>query len=98
MNKAFFYIIIFILGFITPQIVVGQIKLPRLVRDSMILQRDARINIWGWASKGEKVNIKFNNKNYKTVTDANGKWSIQLPPMKAGGHEGTLIVPCPPYT
>ena len=85
MNKSVFYIIIFILVFITPQIGFGQIRLPRLVRDSMILQRDSKINIWGWASKGEKVNIKFNKKNYKTVTDANGKWRIQLPPMKAGG-------------
>ena len=76
---------IFILGCIVPQTVFGQIRLPRLVRDSMILQRDTKINIWGWASKGEKVNIKFNNKNYNTVTDANGKWRIQLPPMKAGG-------------
>jgi len=85
MNKRVFHILIFIAGFITPQIVFGQIRLPRLVRDSMILQRDIKINMWGWASKGEKVNIKFNNKNYKTTTDANGKWMIQLPPMKAGG-------------
>ena len=85
MNKGVFYIMIFILGCIVPRTVFGQIRLPRLVRDSMILQRDTKINIWGWASKGEKVNIKFNNKNYNTVTDANGKWRIQLPPMKAGG-------------
>src|SRR6187200_2460870 len=85
MIKKVCYTIIFIIGFMLPQIVFGQIRLPRLVRDSMILQRDIKINIWGWASKGEKVNIKFNKKNYKTVTDASGKWLIQLPSMKAGG-------------
>jgi sialate O-acetylesterase len=63
----------------------AQVKLPALVRDSMILQRDTKINIWGWASKNEKINIKFNKKNYKTTTGADGKWLIQLPPMKAGG-------------
>jgi len=63
----------------------SQVRLPRLVRDSMILQRDAKINIWGWASKNEKVNIKFNGKNYKTTTESDGKWIVQLPPMKAGG-------------
>ena len=31
----------------------------------MILQRDAKINIWGWASKDEKISIKFNGKNLK---------------------------------
>ncbi len=63
----------------------AQVRIPRLVRDSMILQRDTKINIWGWAAKNEKINIKFNNKSYKTTTGNDGKWLIQLPPMKAGG-------------
>lgn len=63
----------------------AQVKLPRLIRDSMILQRDVKLNIWGWASKGEKINIKFNNKTYKAVAGTDGKWSLQLAPMKAGG-------------
>jgi sialate O-acetylesterase len=62
-----------------------QIKLPRLVRDSMILQRDAHIKIWGWASKDEKIAVKFNNKTYKTKADANGNWTVMLSPAKAGG-------------
>lgn len=63
----------------------SQIRLPRLVRDSMVLQRDAKIKIWGWASAGEKLGIKFNNKNYKTTTGTDGKWSVLLDPAKAGG-------------
>ena len=63
----------------------SQVKLPALIRDSMILQRDSKINIWGWASKSEKVNIKFNGKNYKAKTSADGKWLVHLSPMKAGG-------------
>ena len=51
----------------------------------MILQRDAKINIWGWASRGEKISIQFNNKSYKTVTGNDGKWLLQLPSVKAGG-------------
>ena len=74
-----------ILSFIILQAVNSQVKLPRLVRDSMILQRDAKINIWGWAAKNEKINIKFNGKSYKATTGNDGKWLIQLPPMKAGG-------------
>src|SRR6185436_5828199 len=63
----------------------AQVRLPRLIRDRMILQRDTKINIWGWAAKDEKVNIKFNGKTYKTKTGADGKCLIVLPPMKAGG-------------
>ncbi len=63
----------------------AQVRLPALVRDSMVLQRDTKIKIWGWASKGEKISIRFNGKNYRTTTGADGKWMLQLPPMKAGG-------------
>lgn len=51
----------------------------------MVLQRDAAINIWGWASAGEKVKINFNKKNYAATASASGKWKIQLRPTKAGG-------------
>ncbi len=63
----------------------AQIKLPGIIRDSMILQRDAKINVWGWALAGEKISIKFNAKTYKTITGNNGKWLLQLASQKAGG-------------
>lgn len=63
----------------------AQIKLPQIIRDSMILQRDMKINIWGWASKGKKVSIKFNGKSYHTKTNDEGNWTLQIAPMKAGG-------------
>jgi len=77
--------IFLIIACIMSQNAYSQVRLPRLVRDSMILQRDTKINIWGWAAAGEKVNIKFIGKNYKAITGANGKWSVQLSPTKAGG-------------
>src|SRR5688572_5559740 len=85
MNKIIFHILIIVAALVAPLFSSAQIKLPRLVRDSMILQRDTKINIWGWAAKNEKISIKFSNKSYKTTTGSDGKWLIQLPPMKAGG-------------
>ena len=63
----------------------AQVKLPRLIRDSMVLQRDIKLKIWGWASAGEKIVVKFNNKKYTTNTGTDGRWAIMLPPIKAGG-------------
>jgi sialate O-acetylesterase len=63
----------------------SQVKLPALIRDSMILQRDSKIKIWGWSAPNEKVKITFNKKNYKTKANSNGEWSLVLSPMKAGG-------------
>ncbi|HCL05219.1 MAG TPA: sialate O-acetylesterase, partial [Chitinophagaceae bacterium] len=67
------------------QVVSAQIKLPRLVRDSMVLQRDTKVNIWGCASPNEDITASINGKNYRTKADGSGNWSLQLAPMKAGG-------------
>ena len=42
--------------------VYGQVRLPKLVSDGMVLQRDIDVRIWGWASAGEKVTVKFLDK------------------------------------
>ncbi len=76
---------LFLFSVLVFQVTFSQVKLPRLIRDSIVLQRDTKIKIWGWASSGEKLSIKFNNKNYKTTAGTNGKWSLLLPAMKAGG-------------
>lgn len=63
----------------------AQIKLPRLIRDSMVLQREQPIPVWGWAAPGEKVSIRFAQQHVTARADAQGKWKVQLPAMKAGG-------------
>ena len=63
----------------------GEVKLPRLVSDGMVLQRNSKIKIWGWASAGENISIQFINSTYKTTADKNGNWNIDLPKQKAGG-------------
>jgi sialate O-acetylesterase len=51
----------------------------------MVLQREAKVNVWGWAAPGEKVELKFHGKRYTVRTPAHGKWTIVLNAMKAGG-------------
>ena len=61
------------------------IRLPRLISDGAIFQRDVELNIWGWASPGEKVELAFRNNLYDTEADLNGHWKLILPPQKKGG-------------
>lgn len=63
----------------------SQVKLPQVIRDSMIIQRDKKVEIWGWASPKEKIQIDFLRKKYKTVADAKGNWMVMILPMKTGG-------------
>jgi len=62
-----------------------QIRLPKLVSDGMVLQRNAKVRIWGWATAGEKITVEFTGKTFNTVTAGDGSWSIMLPDLKPGG-------------
>src|SRR5687768_8841390 len=65
--------------------VTAQVRLPRLISDNMVLQRDAKLAVWGWAATGEKVTVRFNGKTYTATTGTDSTWTIALPAMKAGG-------------
>jgi len=62
-----------------------QVRLPVLISDGMVLQRDADVKIWGWAGEGEKVTINFNGKTYNNTAGADCKWKVILSQLKAGG-------------
>src|SRR5690606_15408327 len=63
----------------------GQIKLPELISDGMVLQRDTKLNLWGWASAGESVELEFKGERYATRADDKGQWTLELEPQPAGG-------------
>ncbi len=60
-------------------------RLPRLISDGMVLQRDTELKIWGWAAPGENIAIEFTGKQCTTTADSSGEWMVILPPMQAGG-------------
>ncbi|QBN20317.1 sialate O-acetylesterase [Flavobacterium nackdongense] len=62
-----------------------QVRLPKLISDGMILQRDTKIKIWGWASANEKIAIDFMNKKHKIQANKQGLWELPLTNLKAGG-------------
>lgn len=63
----------------------AEVTLPAVISNGMVLQRDVKINIWGWASPGERVRVKIDNRIFTTTTSLSGEWKIILPAMKAGG-------------
>lgn len=84
--KIYFYKRLFlILAISIIGVLNAKVKLPALVSDGMILQRNQVLKIWGYADAGEKVNVKFLNKTYSATADNQGNWNIMLPELKAGG-------------
>lgn len=63
----------------------SEVKLPSLVSNGMVLQRDMPVKIWGWANPGEKVNVTFKGKKMRAIGDSKGNWACTLPATPAGG-------------
>jgi len=63
----------------------AKVKLPALISDGMVLQREQPVKVWGTADAGERVSVTFMKKKYAATADNNGQWNVTLPPMKAGG-------------
>lgn len=84
MDKLLFKLII-VFCFFGISSALAKIRLPQLISDKMVLQRDIDLNIWGWADVGEKVTVRFQGKPYYTEAGHDGQWSVLLPPQAAGG-------------
>ena len=65
--------------------VEAKVTLPQLFQNGMVMQRNKAIPVWGKADAGEAVTVTLNKKKVETTADANGRWRVDLPKMKAGG-------------
>ncbi len=63
----------------------AEVKLPKVLSDHAVLQRDAPIHIWGWADPGEQITVSLLAQKQTATTDDLGKWSVYLAPQPAGG-------------
>jgi sialate O-acetylesterase len=64
---------------------IATVKLPVIWRDSMILQRNVKVPIWGWAAPNERIQIEFKGKVFATTADPDGKWYTKLRAYHWGG-------------
>lgn len=63
----------------------AEVKLPQIISDGMIVQRDRPLTLWGTADPGEEVNVKvLKGKSAKVTADADGRWRAELPALKTG--------------
>lgn len=58
----------------------AQVKLPSLVGDNMVLQQNAKVNLWGWASPNEKISIRlgWSDSLIETIANAEGNWKAAV--------------------
>lgn len=74
-----------LMGFLAGNPGIANVRMPALIGDHMVLQRDAKIVLWGWADPGEHVQIEFHGRVNEARTERSGRWSTIVGPFPAGG-------------
>ncbi len=70
---------------VTAPLAHADVKVPAIFGSRMVLQRDQKDRVWGWAAPGEDVTVKIGNQSHAAKAGADGAWQVMLDPMPAGG-------------
>lgn len=70
----------------------AEVRLPSVIADHMVLQRDQEVRIWGWADAGEGVTVRFAGASVSTEADAQGAWSVLIPAQSASAQGRVLTI------
>ena len=70
----------------------GNLRLPNIFGDKMVLQRDKSVTLWGWAKAGAEVSAKFAGQNKSAKTNDKGRWTLQLDKLETSFNGRELVV------
>lgn len=62
----------------SPGTVHGEVRLPAIFSDHMVLRHARNVPFWGTAAPGESVTVTLGDLSVRTVADANGRWSTVM--------------------
>lgn len=69
----------------------GGLRLTYVYASNMVFQRNESIPFYGIANAGDTVKVTFNSMDKTTITNDDGKWSMQFPSLHAGGPYTAVI-------
>jgi sialate O-acetylesterase len=61
----------------------AQIRLPKIIGDNMVLQRNQAVPVWGWTKTGSTVKVSFAGQVKTALADEKGYWKVTLNAMLA---------------
>lgn len=73
-------------------IATGAVTVPDVLGDSMVLQRDVKVPVWGKAEPGETVVVTFQKQKLTVVADRAGKWRVDLKPLRESSVPAELTI------
>ena len=63
----------------------GELKPGVPFTDNAVLQRDVAVPVWGTAEAGEKITVSIGQQKKTATADKDGKWTVKLDALSAGG-------------
>src|ERR1700739_3345331 len=85
-------LLILALSFAAAPALLGELKLPAVVGDHMVLQQKQADPIWGWDTPGTKGTVSFAGQDYSASAGSDGKWMVKLAPQSASSTPQTLLI------
>ena len=70
----------------------GAVTLPHIFGNNMVLQQGQNVPVWGKGAPGEKITVAFAGQKEKTRAGADGKWRIDLKPLRASAIGAEFVV------
>jgi sialate O-acetylesterase len=67
------------------------LRLPRIFGDGMVLQRQARLPVWGWSAPGRSVTVTFGATSRSGTAGPSGAWRVVLPAQSAVGPHRLVV-------
>ena len=85
--KSFFRISISLIVWTLTIPSFGQIKLPAVIGDNMVLQQNSEVAIWGWGDPGDEIKVSgsWDNDTVKAKISNQSAWKVKLKTPTAGG-------------
>lgn len=63
----------------------SEIRLPNVLGDHAVLQRESPVRLWGWATPGASLTLRFHAQTLTSTANDLGEWTAWLMPEHAGG-------------
>src|SRR5262249_3021033 len=70
--------LLFLVLLVTSVQLKAAVRLPKVIGDGMVLQRNMPDTIWGWADPGEQVTVSFHGQESRANAGPEKRWQVVL--------------------
>jgi sialate O-acetylesterase len=91
MNRVTYLLLFLLLSCLAP-LLAGELRLPAVFSDHMVLQTGKPVPVWGWSKPNTRVSVQFGSQTKSALSDDIGRWSLHLDPLATEPSPQTLTI------